>query len=146
MVFGGKVVAVSGASSGLGKQMAEGYAEQGANLVLLARRIERLEESAKELSEKYGVEVLPVRCDVTDDASVDAALAAADEKFGHVEVLVNSAGGEAGTGTKLVDFKREDWDFTVSLDLTSIFTMCNKFGAYMQKAVYDEAQKVLQNQ
>ncbi len=133
--YTGKVVAVSGASSGLGKQMAEGYAEQGANLVLLARRIERLEESAKELSEKYGVEVLPVRCDVTDDASVDAALAAADEKFGHVEVLVNSAGGEAGTGTKLVDFKREDWDFTVSLDLTSIFTMCNKFGAYMQKNI-----------
>ena len=58
--FTGKVVAVTGASSGLGKQMAEGYAQQGANLVLLARRVERLEASAKEFSEKYGVEVL--RC------------------------------------------------------------------------------------
>ena len=53
--YTGKVVAVTGASSGLGKQMAEGYAEQGANLVLLARRVERLEASAKEFSEKYGV-------------------------------------------------------------------------------------------
>ncbi|MBQ9021288.1 MAG: SDR family oxidoreductase [Eggerthellaceae bacterium] len=130
--FKGKVVAVTGASSGLGKQMAEGYAQQGADLILLARRVERLEESAKEFSEKYGIEVLPCACDVTDDASIDAAIAAADEKFGHIEVLVNSAGGEAGTGTPLVDFTREDWDFTVNLDLTSIFTMCKKVGGYMK--------------
>ena len=116
--YTGKVVAVTGASSGLGKQMAEGYAQQGANLVLMARRVERLEASAKEFAEKYGVEVLPVGCDVTSEASIDAALAAIDEKFGHCEVLLNSAGGEAGTGTKLVDFKREDWDFTMNLDLT----------------------------
>ena len=133
--YTGKVVAVTGASSGLGKQMAEGYAEQGANLVLLARRVERLEASAKEFSEKYGVEVLPVGCDVTSEASIDAALAAIDEKFGHCEVLLNSAGGEAGTGTKLVDFKREDWDFTMNLDLTSIFTMCKKVAGYMVKNI-----------
>ena len=133
--FTGKVVAVTGASSGLGKQMAEGYAQQGANLVLLARRVERLEASAKEFSEKYGIEVLPVGCDVTDEASIDAALAAIDEKFGHLEVLLNSAGGEAGTGTKLVDFKREDWDFTMNLDLTSICTMCKKVAGYMQKNI-----------
>ena len=130
--YTGKVVAVTGASSGLGKQMAEGYAEQGANLVLLARRVERLEASAKEFSEKYGVEVLPCACDVTDEASIDAAIAAADEKFGHIEVVVNSAGGEAGTGTQLVEFKREDWDFTVNLDLTSIFTMNKTMSAYMK--------------
>ena len=133
--YTGKTVAVSGASSGLGKQMAEGYAQQGANLVLLARRIERLEASAAELSEKYGIEVLPVKCDVTDEASIDAAIAAADERFGHIEVLVNSAGGEKGTGTKLVDFERSDWDFTMNLDLTSIFTMCKKVGGYMQKNI-----------
>ena len=48
----------------------------------------------------------------------------------HAEVLVNSAGGEKGTGTKLVDFERSDWDFTMNLDLTSIFTMCSKVGGY----------------
>ena len=133
--YTGKVVAVTGASSGLGKQMAEGYAQQGANLVLLARRVERLEASAKDFSEKYGVEVLPVGCDVTSEASIDAALAAIDEKFGHCEVLLNSAGGEAGTGTKLVDFKREDWDFTMNLDLTSIFTMTKKVAGYMVKGI-----------
>ncbi len=133
--YTGKVVAVTGASSGLGKQMAEGYAEQGANLVLLARRVERLEASAKEFSEKYGVEVLPLACDVTDEAIIDAALAAADDKFGHVEVLVNCAGGEKGTGTKLVEFDRGDWDFTMNLDLSSVFTMTKKFAAYMAKNI-----------
>ena len=133
--YTGKVVAVTGASSGLGKQMAEGYAEQGANLVLLARRVERLEESAKAFSEKYGVEVLPLACDVTDEAIIDKALAAADERFGHVEVLVNCAGGEKGTGTKLVEFDRGDWDFTMNLDLSSVFTMTKKFAAYMAKNI-----------
>ena len=133
--YTGKVVAVTGASSGLGKQMAEGYAEQGANLVLLARRVGRLEESAKVFSEKYGVEVLPLACDVTDEAIIDKALAAADEKFGHVEVLVNCAGGEKGTGTKLVEFDRGDWDFTMNLDLSSVFTMTKKFAAYMAKNI-----------
>ncbi len=133
--YTGKVVAVTGASSGLGKQMAEGYAQQGASLVLLARRVERLEESAKAFNEKYGVEVLPLACDVTDEAVIDAALAAADEKFGHVEVLVNCAGGEKGTGTKLVEFDRGDWDFTMNLDLSSVFTMTKKFAAYMAENI-----------
>ncbi|MBQ6390990.1 MAG: SDR family oxidoreductase [Eggerthellaceae bacterium] len=139
--YKGKVVAVTGASSGLGKQMAEGYAEQGANLVLMARRVERLEESAKAFSEKYGIEVLPCACDVTDEASIDAALAAVDEKFGHVEALVNCAGGEKGTGTKLVDFDRGDWDFTMNLDLSSVFTMTKKFAGYMQKNIEAGKQK-----
>ncbi len=130
--YKGKVVAITGASSGLGKQMAEGFAQVGANLVLLARRIDRLEASAAEWSAKYGVEVLPIKCDVTDEASIDAALSAIDSKFGKVEVIINNAGGEKGTGTPLVDYKRDDWDFTLNLDLTSVFTMTKKFAKYME--------------
>lgn len=133
--YKGKVVAITGASSGLGKQMAEGYAECGANLVLMARRVERLEASAKELSEKYGVEVLPVACDVTSTESIKAAVAAADEKFGHIEVIMNCAGGEKGTGTPLVDFSKEDWEFTLNLDLTSVFEVTMIIAGYMKKNI-----------
>jgi NAD(P)-dependent dehydrogenase (short-subunit alcohol dehydrogenase family) len=133
--YKGKVVAVTGASSGLGKQVAEGFASVGADLVLLARRVQRLEESAKELSEKYGVQVLPVGCDVTDEASIDAAFARIDSSFGHMEVLFNAAGGERGTGTTLPEFKKEDWDFTMNLDLTSIFTMNKKAAKYMEEKI-----------
>ncbi|MGN8818000.1 SDR family NAD(P)-dependent oxidoreductase [Oribacterium sp. HCP28S3_H8] len=133
--YKGIVVAVTGASSGLGKQVAEGFASVGADLVLLARRVQRLEESAKELSEKYGVQVLPVGCDVTDEASIDAAFARIDSTFGHMEVLFNAAGGERGTGTTLPEFKKEDWDFTMNLDLTSILTMNKKAAKYMEEKI-----------
>ena len=133
--YTGKVVAITGASSGLGKQMAEGYAKCGANLVLMARRAERLEASAKEWEAKYGVKVLPVACDVTSTESINNAIAAADKAFGHVEVIVNDAGGERGTGTPLVDYKKEDWEFTLNLDLTSVFEVTKIFAGYMKKNI-----------
>jgi gluconate 5-dehydrogenase len=138
--YTGKVVAVTGASSGLGKQMAEGYAKQHANLVLLARRVERLQDSAKEWSEKYGVDVLPVACDVTSAESISAAVAAIKEHFGHCEVIVNCAGGERGTGTPFVDFKRDDWDFTLNLDLTSVYSVAQAFANLMKDAMAEGKQ------
>ena len=133
--YKGKVVAITGASSGLGKQMAEGFAKQGADLVLLARRVERLEESANSWKEQYGVDVLPVACDVTSDESIKNAVNAVKEHFGHCEVIINDAGGEKGTGTPLVDYKREDWDFTLNLDLTSVFTVTQAFVNFMKEAM-----------
>lgn len=133
--YTGKVVAITGASSGLGKQMAEGYAQCGANLVLMARRVERLEASAAEWEEKYGVKVLPVACDVTSTESITNALKAVDEAFGHVEVIVNDAGGERGTGTPLVDYDKDDWQFTLNLDLTSVFEVTKIFAGYMKKNI-----------
>ena len=130
-----KVVAITGASSGLGKQMAEGFAQCGADLVLLARRVERLEESAKEWEKKYNVKVLPVKCDVTSTESINAAVAEVEKVFGHCEVIVNDAGGERGTGTPLLDYKKEDWEFTLNLDLTSVFEVTKIFAGYMAKNI-----------
>lgn len=138
--YSGKVVAITGASSGLGKQMAEGFAQQNANLVLLARRIERLEASAKEWSEKYGVDVLPVACDVTDAESIANAVKAVKDHFGHCEVIINDAGGEKGTGTPFVDYKRDDWDFTLNLDLTSVFSVTQAFVNLMKEAMAEGKQ------
>jgi gluconate 5-dehydrogenase len=133
--YKGKVVAITGASSGLGKQMAYGFAEQGANLVLLARRVERLEASAKDLEAKFGAKVLPLKCDVTSVESIDEAVAAVEKEFGHCEVIINCAGGEKGTGTPLLDYKKDDWEFTLGLDLTSIFLATKAFGNLMKRAI-----------
>ena len=138
--YAGKVVAITGASSGLGKQMAEGYAQCGANLVLMARRVERLEASAKEWEAKYGVKVLPVACDVTSKESIDAAIAKVKEVFGHCEVIVNDAGGEKGTGTPLLNYDRGDWDFTLNLDLTSVFAVTQAFCNLMKDAMAEGKQ------
>lgn len=133
--YTGKVVVITGASSGLGKQMAEGFAAVHANLALLARRVERLETLAKELHDEFGVDVLPVKCDVTNTESIEAAVAAVKEHFGHAEVLINDAGGEKGTGTPLLDFKDGDWDFTLGLDLTSIYKVTKAFGNLMKEGM-----------
>ena len=63
--YKGKIVVVSGASSGLGSQMAKGYARQGATVIITARRMEKLEKVAEEIR-SLGAECLPIRCDVTD--------------------------------------------------------------------------------
>ena len=130
----GKVAVVSGASSGLGKQMAEAFAGQGANLVILARRIERLEEFAEELRGKYGVKVLPVKCDVTSSDDINAAAEAAEKEYGQVDILLNCAGAAKNNG--VLAMTDEEWDFTIAADETSVFKMTRAFANVMKKNHY----------
>ena len=83
----GRVAVISGASSGLGKQMARAFAKQGAKLVVLARRIERLEELKEEL--KDITEVYPIKCDVTSTEDINNAAKEAEKHYGKVDILVN---------------------------------------------------------
>ncbi len=129
----GRVCVISGASSGLGAQMAKGFAEQGADLVITARRLERLESLAAELKE-LGVKVLPLRCDVTDTESVNAAADAALEEFGKVDILVNCAGSAKNAG--VIEMTDEEWDFTVDTDLTSVFKVTRAFAKNMKENGY----------
>lgn len=87
----GRIAFVTGASSGLGVVFAEALADAGANVVLAARREDRLQEVAKRI-EQSGRRALVVRCDVTDAAQVEEAVARAWEYFGRVDILVNNAG------------------------------------------------------
>jgi len=128
-----RVVVVSGASSGLGAQMAKGFANQGADLVITARRIERLEKLAEEIRE-LGVKCLPIKCDVTDSAQVDAAAEAAEKEFGKVDVLVNCAGSAKNAG--VLEMKNDEWDFTMAADLTSVFYVTRAFAKIMKKNMY----------
>ena len=85
-----RVAVVTGASSGLGKQMAMALAQQGADLVIMARRMERLEALKAEIEAK-GVKCLPLCSDITDSKQVDTAAAAAEGEYGRVDILVNCA-------------------------------------------------------
>ncbi len=129
----GRVAVISGASSGLGKQMAHAFASRGANLVILARRIERLEELKIEL-EKENVKVLPIKCDVTSTEDINNAAATAEQTFGKVDILVNCAGSSKDKG--VLDMNDEEWDFTIATDLTSVFKMTRAFGNIMKKHNY----------
>ncbi len=129
----GRVAVITGASSGLGKQMARGFADQGADLVLMARRIERLEELKEEL-EKKGIKVFPVKCDVTNTEDIDNAAKAVEEEFGKVDILVNCAGSAKNAG--VLNMTDEEWDFTIATDQTSVFKMTRAFANIMKKNNY----------
>lgn len=129
----GRVAVVSGASSGLGAQMAKGFAAQGADVAITARRLERLESLAEEIR-KMGVKCLPVKCDVTVTESVEAAAAAVEKEYGKVDILVNCAGANKGTG--VLDTSDADWQFTVDTDFTSVFKVSRAFGNIMKKHNY----------
>ena len=129
----GRVAVISGASSGLGKQMAKGFAEAGADLVILARRVEKLEELKSEL-ETLGVKVLACKCDVTLTEDIDNAAKEAEKAFGKVDILVNCAGSSKDKG--VLDMNDEEWDFTIATDETSVFKMTRAFGNIMKKNNY----------
>lgn len=129
----GRVVAITGASSGLGKQMAKGFANQGADLVLMARRLERLEELKVEL-EKLGIRCLPVKCDVTNPMEVKVAAEKAKEVFGKVDVLVNCAGSAKNNG--VLNMTDEEWKFTMDTDLNSVFYVTREFANIMKENNY----------
>ena len=129
----GRVVVVSGASSGLGAQMAKGYAKQGADLVITARRIERLEKLAEEIRQ-MGVKCLPIKCDVTNVEDVNNAAKKAEEEFGKVDVLVNCAGSAKNNG--VLNMTDEEWQFTIDTDLTSVSYVTRAFANIMKKNNY----------
>jgi len=130
----GQVAVVTGASTGLGLQMAKAFASQGANLVLLARRMNLLEENAKAITAEYGVEVLPYACDITDTEKVKAAVAATMERFGRVDILVNNAGtGATGPAEEITD---EQFKHEMNIDLFGTFICAREFGKEMIKAQY----------
>lgn len=106
----GKVAVVTGASSGLGRDAAIAYAEAGADVVLLARRLERLEELAEEIK-KMGRDVLAIKMDVTDEANVKAGIQQAFDHFGHLDILLNNAGIAVGGGVDSLTV--EDFDVNV---------------------------------
>ena len=129
----GRVAVISGASSGLGKQMSHGLADQGADLVILARRYDRLMELKEEL-EKKGTKVLAIKCDVTNTEEINNAAKLTEKEYGKVDILINCAGASRDKG--VLDMTDEEWNFTIDTDLTSVFKMTRAFGNIMIKNNY----------
>ena len=130
----GNVAVVSGASSGLGQQMALALARQGASLVILARRMERLEEFKPKLLEAGAKEVLPIQCDVTSTKDIENAARATEKKFKKVDILLNCAGSSKDKG--VLEMTDDEWDFTIATDETSVFKMTRAFANIMKKNKY----------
>ena len=115
----GRVALVTGASSGLGQQFARALADNGAAVVLAARRTDRLLDLQQEIEAKGG-KALAVEADVTDRAAMVAAFNAAEKAFGTVTILVNNA-GVAQQSVRATDVTPEEWRRVLGVDLDAVF-------------------------
>ncbi|ARH94790.1 SDR family oxidoreductase [Streptomyces sp. MOE7] len=113
----GKVVAITGASSGIGEATALLLAERGARLVLGARRSERLAEVVARIQQAGGTAV-QIRTDVTRREDLHALVALAGERFGRLDVLVGNAG--VGTISPLDDLRVDEWDRMVDVNIKGV--------------------------
>ncbi|MDR2109285.1 MAG: SDR family oxidoreductase [Coriobacteriales bacterium] len=129
----GRTAVVTGASSGLGADAALAYAEYGADVALLARRTDKLGETAKKV-EALGVRALPVACDVTDEQSVEAAIKTVIDAFGKIDILLNNAGIAVGGGVDSLEL--EDWNRIVATNLTGVFLVSKYVIPHMRKQHY----------
>lgn len=111
----GKVALVTAGATGIGLGCARAIVEEGGRVVICARREETLREAAAELGPKADW----VRCDVTDDASVDAAVATVVERHGRLDLAVNSAG--TGGAGPLLETATDDWERVMATNLAGVF-------------------------
>lgn len=119
----GQTILVTGGGTGLGKSMGKYFLELGANLVIASRKLEVLEETARELREQTGGNVLPLACDVRNYTDVEQVISSATETFGKIDALVNNAAGNFISPTERLSAKAFDTVVDIVLKGTYNFTL-----------------------
>ncbi len=123
-----RTAVVIGGTSGIGRAIAHGMAEAGANVVCTSRRQEQVDAAAAEI-EGFGRQTLRVTSDVSSKSSLEDLLSASVERFGKVDILVNSAGRTKREPTLSVD--EETWNEIMETNLTGTLRACQVFGEHM---------------
>ncbi len=118
----GKTVFITGASSGIGKSTAYAFAAEGANLIISARRIERLEAISKNITEKFGVKVHSVQLDVTKRDEVKKTVENLPGEFSIIDILVNNAGLGRGLN-KIYEDDPEGWDEMIDTNIKGLLNV-----------------------
>lgn len=129
----GRVAVVIGGTSGIGRAIAHGLAEAGADVVATSRRAEQVEETAREI-EARGRRTLRVPSDVNTRRSLEKLLEASTKTFGKVDILVNSAGRTKRAPT--LDFPDSDWNDIMDTNLNGTLRACRVFGRHMIERRY----------
>jgi 3-hydroxy acid dehydrogenase / malonic semialdehyde reductase len=115
----GKIVFITGASSGIGNSCAKIFARYGAKLIITARRVNRLNELQKELKKKYGAEALILKLDVRNRATVEKAIKSVPAKWKQIDILINNAGLSRGLD-KLHEGKVQDWEEMIDTNVKGL--------------------------
>ncbi len=126
----GKVAVVTGGSSGLGVTFARALAEVGANIVLAARRLDKMNEVSDDLS-RLGVKIRSIQCDVSNQDQVQSLVDDTLQTFGRLDIMVNNAGVAAMSPA--TEIALEDWNRVVSVNLTGTFLCARTAARQMMK-------------
>jgi 3-oxoacyl-[acyl-carrier protein] reductase len=123
----GRVAAISGGSKGIGKAIARGFAAQGANVILLARGKEQLDAAANDIKKESNVDVMTLQADIADMKSVQAAAAAARERFGAVNIVINNAGNPMRRMDRQILWPDTDWVDDLNLKIVGALRVTQAF-------------------
>lgn len=126
----GKVALITGGGRGIGRYIATGLANAGADLILTSRTIETLKTAAEELTEEFGVRVLPIACDMEDVNQIADMFGEAKTAFDSIDILVNNAGTAHAAPT--LDYPLEGWDLTFNVNLRSPFALAQHWANHMK--------------
>lgn len=124
----GKIAVVTGAASGIGRAIAESFASKGVSVAILDLHLDQ----AHEVAQKLGENCTAFECDVTKIDSIEKAVAGVIQKFGRIDILVNSAGIVALDPAE--NLSQAAWDLTLNVNLSGTFFMCQAVGREMLKA------------
>ena len=135
----GKTVLITGASSGIGASAASLFASQtqggGIKIAICARRDGKLQALAQNLTNQYGAEILPIKCDVSVESDVVRAVETAVDRFGRIDILLNCAGITAKS-TDITDHTLEQWNNVIGTNITGTYLMCREVAKHMKKHLY----------
>ncbi|HSW55879.1 MAG TPA: SDR family NAD(P)-dependent oxidoreductase [Ignavibacteriaceae bacterium] len=118
-LLNGKITFITGASSGIGKACAEIFAKEKSNLILSARRIERLKSLANKLEKAHGIKVKCLKLDVRNYDEVKKAIDSLENNWKKIDILVNNAGLSRGLD-KIHEGKKEDWDEMIDTNIKGL--------------------------
>lgn len=115
----GKIVFITGASSGIGKSCAYAFAAKGASLIISARREKIVEEVAKDIREKFGVKVYTFKLDVRNREEITKAVSALPDEWKGIDILINNAGLARGMD-KFYDDDPNGWDEMIDTNVKGL--------------------------
>ncbi|MBB6500553.1 SDR family oxidoreductase [Pedobacter cryoconitis] len=128
-----KIALITGATSGIGKSCAHLFAQQGYQLVLVARRAEKLDEIAKHLTDKYGIAIQTLIADVRDNTVLTQVLESLPEDWKQVDVLINNAGLSQGLDP-IDKGDTNDWDTMIDTNVKGLLYVTKIVSGWMIKA------------
>lgn len=129
----GRTAVITGGTMGIGKAIAEAFAAEGANLVLIARTQETLDQVAESIRSNSGVKVLAQATDITDSELVNATAEAAVEMFGAINILVNNAGHRMRRFDRQILWNDADWQADIDVKTVGMLRVIRAFVPHLAK-------------